>query len=122
VLIRRGNKTDPPVRIIFYFTLASTIGSGMLLLLGGWTSPSPSEWLGLAVITISSLLGQLFLTYSLQKAPVWVVSPFGYLTPVLGVLLGYFLWQEKMTTANLIGCSIIVFCGCLMLRSFKKIK
>ncbi len=122
VLIRRGNRTDPPIRIIFYFTLASTIGSGILLLGGGWATPSASEWLGLAVITASSLLGQLFLTYSLQKAPVWVVSPFGYLTPVLGVLLGYFLWQEKMTANSLMGCGIIVICGCSMLHLFKKIK
>ncbi len=122
VLIREGNKTDPPFRIIFYFTLASTIGSGLLLLKSGWVSPSANEWFGLAAITVSSLLGQLFLTYSLQKAPVWVVSPFGYLTPVLGLLLGSIFWQEKMTPTSLLGSCIIICCGSLMLRLFKKIK
>ncbi len=121
VLIRKGNRTDPPIRIIFYFTLSSTVGSGILLAGSSWTPPSTEAWVGLGVITVSSLFGQLFLTYSLQKAPVWVVSPFGYFTPVLGLLLGYFFWHEKMTTESLLGCTLIVICGCLMLRYFKRL-
>lgn len=115
VMIRRAQENDPALLVIFYFALSSTIGSGALLFVTGWVAPTPLEWWGLAAITASSFIGQLCLTRSLQKAPVWFVSPFGYLTPVLGLFLGILFWGEYPTTPGLAGGAIVIVCGILML-------
>lgn len=119
VMIRHTHKSDPPLLVIFYFVLSSMIGSGLALCGAGWTPPTPPEWLGLVFITATSFMGQLYMTRSLQRAPVWVVSPFGYLTPVLAFLLGVFLWGELPHAASLTGAGIVIVCGVLMLAFFR---
>jgi drug/metabolite transporter (DMT)-like permease len=115
VMIRRAQRDDSTLLVVFYFALSSTVGSGALLSLSGWTPPTPSEWWGLALITASSFIGQLCLTRSLQKSPVWLVSPFGYLTPVLGLFLGILFWEEYPDLHSLAGGGIVIVCGVLML-------
>ena len=122
VMIRQGNRSDSPLLIIFYFAFCSTIGSGCLLLFRGWQTPTGPEWLGLLVITLTSFAGQLFLTYALQKAPVWVVSPFGYFTPVLGLWLGWWLWGEKIGALSVIGSALVIVSGSVMLNFFRRLK
>lgn len=121
VMIRQGNKTDAPLLIIFYFTVSSTIGSGLLLIKTGWAAPTPAEWAGLFIVATSSLIGQMGLTYSLQKAPVWVVSPFGYFTPVLGLFLGHAIWKETLSTWQLAGGALVIVCGTVMLSFFRRL-
>lgn len=111
ILIRSSQKDESPFTIIFYFTVASTIGSALLLGPAGWVRPSAEAWLALGVVTVTSIIGQLGLTYSLRTAPVAVVSPFGYLTPVFGSVLGYFLWEESLTGMGLLGSALIIASG-----------
>lgn len=111
VMIRRSNQSDDPLLIVFYFTVVCTVGSGLLTLRTGWVPPGPELRPGLLVITASSLIGQLCLTYSLQKAPVWAVSPFGYLTPVLAAGLGAVLWREIPGVSGVLGGALIIVCG-----------
>jgi drug/metabolite transporter (DMT)-like permease len=61
----------------------------------------------------------VYLTRSLQKAPVWLVSPFGYLTPVLGFFLGLLLWEEVPGIASILGASIVIVSGVVMLVFFR---
>ncbi len=115
VLIRRSRHADDPLLVILYFTLTSTLASGAWTIAAGWVAPSAGEWAGLAAITVSSFIGQICLTYSLHKAPVWVVSPFAYLTPVLSLILGWMFWKEVPSAQNLAGCAIVIACGVVML-------
>ena len=115
VMIRRSRHADGPLLVIFYFTLTSTLATGLWTVFAGWTPPNFSEWAALAVITVSSFIGQLCLTYSLHKAPIWVVSPFAYMTPVLSLLFGWLLWREVPSTQNLLGSAIVIACGIVML-------
>lgn len=118
VMIRQSNKTDDPLLIVFYFTVACTAGSGLLMFKTGMVIPGVTEWLGLTAITVSSFIGQLCLTYSLQKAAVWKVSPFGYLTPVLGLALGILLWGEIPSTTSVLGSLLIIVCGSALVIHF----
>lgn len=122
VMIRQSRKSDPVLLIIFYFSAISAAGSGLFLLRAGWTAPTLYEWLGLAVLTVTSFVGQLCLTTSLQKSPVWVVSPFGYLTPVLSLGLGQWFWNETPTAAGLAGSVLVIVCGSVMLGYFRRLK
>ncbi len=115
VMIRHSRHVDGAILVVLYFTMTCTIGSGILLCFLGWLPPSGPEWAGLLLITLSSFAGQLCLTSSLHKAPVWVVSPFGYLTPVMGLLAGLFLWKEIPSPQNLLGSVVVIVCGIAML-------
>ncbi len=116
VLIRYSHEEEAPLTIIFYFTFVSTIASGLLLLKTGFVMPEPRDWMGLFAVTAFALLGQLGLTHSLRSAAVSVVSPFGYLTPVIGAFLGWWIWREALSPLSLLGSALIVLCGILMYR------
>ena len=118
VLIRRGNRTDDPLLIIFYFTVSSTVGSGILCLTLGWTRPDAAQWTGLALLTLTSFAGQLCLTHSLQKAPVWAASPLGFLTPVMGLGLGSYLWGQQAGVQEIAGASLIIAGGAYLVFDF----
>ena len=121
VMIRRGHKTDSPLLIIFYFSVCCALGSTILLLRTGCIAPTFSEWLGLLAISAASLLGQVFLTYSLRKSPVWAVAPFGYLTPVLSLVLGVFFWGETPSAANLLGGAMVILCGIVLVKKYGRV-
>lgn len=120
ILIRQSHQDETPLVIIFYFTVISTIGSAALLPLGGFLAPTPKEWLALLIVTVSSFIGQVGLTYSLRTAPVSVVSPFGYFSPVLGVFLGWLFWKEIPGGSSLAGSALIILCGTGLYRLHSK--
>ena len=120
VLIRRSHEKESALTIIFYFTVICTVGS-FILLRGpsGWVQPTPKEWLALAVVTVTSLLGQFGLTYSLKYAPVPIVTPFGYLTPVLGAILGWIFWGAPLNALSILGGALVITGGVVIYRSLK---
>ncbi|OGW77134.1 MAG: hypothetical protein A3J52_02470 [Omnitrophica bacterium RIFCSPHIGHO2_02_FULL_49_9] len=53
----------------------------------------------------------MFLTRSIQKAPISYVLPFSYLTPVFATFFGLLIWKERLTLQTLMGGAIIILCG-----------
>ena len=119
VLIRRSNKKESALTIIFYFTAICTVGSCLLLAPSGWVEPTRKEWLALGVVTVTSLLGQFGLTYALKCAPVPVVTPFGYLTPVFGAVLGWIFWGVPLNALSVLGGALVIAGGVVVYRSLK---
>jgi len=110
VLIRFSSEEDSPYTIIFYFTTISTIGSFPLLAFGfHW--PNITEWLMLLGVSVSAFFGQVWLTKSIQNAPVSFVLPFSYLTPVFAAILGALIWKEYLGMQSVVGGSIIIASG-----------
>lgn len=119
VLIRRSHDKESPLTIIFYFTVICAIGSWFLLMPIGWVAPNRSEWIALAVVSATSLFGQFGLTYSLKYAPVPVVTPFGYLTPVFGALIGWIFWDMPLSWNGILGGLLVIAGGVMIYRSLK---
>jgi len=119
VLIRQSHEEDSSLTIIFYFTAICTLGSALMIGSSGLVQPTRGEWLALGIVTLTSLLGQFGLTYALKCAPVWVVTPFGYFTPIFGALLGWVLWKEPLNTWGLAGGILIISGGALIYRSIR---
>lgn len=119
VLIRRSHEKESALTIIFYFTVICTIGSFILLVPSGWVEPTQKEWLALGVVTVTSLLGQFGLTYALKYAPVPIVTPFGYLTPVVGAALGWIFWGARLNGLSLLGGMLVITGGVVIYRSLK---
>ena len=113
VLIRFNGEDESPYTIIFYFTGISTLGS-LPLLATGFHWPNPAEWLTLLGVTISAFFGQVWLTRSIQEAPVSSVLPFAYLTPVFAAVMGTLLWKEYFGLQAFLGGVIIITSGVLI--------
>ncbi|MBI4395348.1 MAG: DMT family transporter [Candidatus Omnitrophica bacterium] len=110
VFIRFNDEGESPYTIIFYFTTISTLGSLPLLPLGfHW--PNAVEWLALGGVVAGAFFGQVWLTKSIQTAPVSFVLPFTYLTPVFCAVLGAFIWKEYLTFQAIIGGVMIIGSG-----------
>lgn len=114
LIIRFTHRDEDPLTIVFYFTWFSAAGSLGLMGFETWVVPTSAEWFVLGVVTVGAFAGQIALTHSLRGAPVSVVSPFGYFTPVFGLLLGALLWGEIPSPMALTGGAIIILCGVLL--------
>lgn len=116
VSIRRMAATEPPFRIVFYYTLIATFASA-LPLPWSWITPGPELWLVLLGIGIFACLGQLFVTRGYTLAPSAQIGPFTYSTVLFAAILGFFFWNEKLDLFTLGGGILIFFAGILAARN-----
>lgn len=110
IFIRTSSEEDSPYTIIFYFTVISTVGS-FPLMIPDFRWPNVTEWIWLLGVAAGSFFGQVGLTKSIQTAPVAVVLPFSYLTPVFAAVLGAFVLNEYLGFQAIIGGIIIIAGG-----------
>ena len=64
------------------------------------------SWLYL--VTIGSVVGFTAYTWLLANAPLWTVSTYAYVNPVVAILLGVLFRNEHLTVRILIGAAIVV--------------
>lgn len=105
---------EKTVAIVFYFSLSSTILS-LLTLPFGWVVPSFEEATMLIFAGIAGGMGQIFLTACYRFAPTAVIAPFDYTSMILALLVGYFIFSEVPTTIMLIGASVVITAGILII-------
>lgn len=99
-----------PMTVIFHFSFISSVGSG-LLMIPGYVSPTAKEWLMLVLIGVFGAMGQIFLTYSFQKAPASEVSVYDYSGILFSALLGLLVLGERLTANTVIGGALIIASG-----------
>ncbi len=110
ITIRQLNKTEPPVRIVFYFATIGTVFFGGLLAIF-WVTPSLPELGGLVVVGLIGGLSQLLMTYAYRHAPASTLAPFGYVSILWSTALGYLIWSELPGPRILIGAAIVIASG-----------
>lgn len=114
VCIRRMAATEPPIRIVWYFTLISTVISSIPLL-WTWQIPEPSLIGILVLIGALATLGQLLLTRGYTLAPAGQVGGFAYSEVVFGFTLGWIVWNELPDSLSVIGILAVCSAGMLIL-------
>ena len=106
ITLRQLRDTEHVAAIVFWFFVGSSIVGAILLpFVGQMHSP-----LTFALLIASGLTGglaQLFMTASLQKAPVAVVAPFDYLQIVGAIVFGWWLMSTTPTLSTLTGAALI---------------
>ncbi|MEW8562249.1 MAG: DMT family transporter [Candidatus Thiodiazotropha sp.] len=112
VTLRRLGRSEPSVRVVFYFALLSSIISAIPML-WSWQQPTPAEWGWLALIGLMGTLGQLMLTRGYAIAAAATVSPMTYASVLFGAAYGYLFWQETLTSQFVLGALLIAFAGIL---------
>jgi len=116
--VRRLTRTEPIIRIVFYFALISTVVSG-LPLIAARTTPAPALWPVLIALGILATLGQIFLTRAYAHAPAAQVGPFIYTTVVFAGLLDWLVFGRRALpdAAFVVGAVLVCAAGILALRS-----
>ena len=107
---------EPAWRIVFYFSLLSTIIAGLLALYFGFSPVTLSNLPYIIGIGVTALLGQLLLTYAYQVGRKFVVATLSYLGVVFAILFGALLFGESLDSITLLGIAIIAFSGILSAR------
>jgi len=114
VFIRKMVFTERTSAIVFYFTLTSTMLS-LLTIPFGWVVPAPREAILLILAGVFGGLGQILLTSSYRFADVSVIAPFEYVSIIFALGIGYFVFNEAPTLVMLIGASLVVAAGVLII-------
>ena len=114
VFVRKLVMTEKTPAIVFYFSLTATLLS-LATLPFGWVIPNPTEAALLIGAGLLGGVGQIFLTSSYREADASVVAPFDYASMIFALAIGYFVFAEVPTTTMLIGASVVVLAGCLII-------
>ena len=117
VWLRRLNQTVHPLAISFYYNLTGTL----VFFLWSWSSGWSEAWSEIhGMLLLLGLIGivqQVMLSYSFRFAEASLLAPFDYLSLPLALVFGYWFWNEFPDWLSLLGSTIILISGMmLMLR------
>lgn len=88
-------------------------------LVGEFTMPDGIQWAWIWVLSISALIGQIYLTKAFTYGKVGPVSAMGYSNIVFSVFFGVLLGDAIPNLISFIGIALIVFCGVIIAYSSK---
>jgi drug/metabolite transporter (DMT)-like permease len=104
---RQLTRTEPPVRIVFYFGALSTVLTAPPLA-GIWTSPSPAMWAALAGLGVVATAAQIFMTEGYKHGPPARVGPIMYVAVATAGILDWIFWRRVPDGLSLLGAGLIV--------------
>ena len=120
VTVRKLVMTERTPVIVFYFSLTATVLS-LATLPFGWVMPTLTEGLTLTLAGLLGGVGQILLTSSYREADASLVAPFDYASMLFALLIGYFVFDEVPTWTMLLGASIVIFAGILIIWRERKL-
>ena len=115
VTIRRMSYSEPAIRIVFYFTIFSTVISAGPLF-WSWQSFLPEVLWLLILIGLLAAVGQFFLTKGYSMAPAAQVGPLSYGNVVFATINGWIYWGETMDILAWVGALLICMAGIITTR------
>jgi drug/metabolite transporter (DMT)-like permease len=110
VLTRRISRDDSFATNMLYMGI---FGAAAITLIGmpGWVSPTPGEWLLMAVLSVTGVVAQLLLIQALKYANASTLQPFNYMLLVFATLIGLFGFGELPDTWTVLGALVIIASG-----------
>ncbi len=115
VTVRRLARSEPTLRIVFWFSLGMVVATAMPLL-WHWRTPDTGQWAWLGLMGLFGTLGQLFLTRGYGLAAASRLAPFTYASVVFGAVYGFLFWDETLDGGFVAGALLIGLAGGLALR------
>ena len=111
-LVRSLRGREYPLTVVMHFQLVGLV-TGFVSLFFDWKMPTGWDWFYLAVIGVSSQLGQIFLTSAFQKEKASGIAIIVYSGLIYGLLTGWFVFNEPQTLESLMGMFLVV-CGVIL--------
>lgn len=106
-MVRRLRATEKPMVVVFYFALVSSVGAVPLAIpVLQW--PTPTEWLLLLGVGVSTQLGQTFMTRGLHQETAGRATAAGYVQVVFAAAWGAVFFGDLPDAATGVGAALIV--------------
>lgn len=119
VTVRSLSFTEPPFRIVFYFTAFSAVVSALPLI--WFAQPLTQEQLALlAVVGILATTSQFCLTKAYQQASSADIGHFAYLAIVFSGVFAWGLWDEVPDILSITGALLVFASGFITLYAQRK--
>lgn len=112
-----GALGEPEWRVVFYFTLVSTLGGAAWMAFHTFHAINPQNFLILAGMGTSATLAQLAMTRAYRTGSTLVVGSLAYSTVIFASLWGILLWQEILPTGSWLAIALIVLSGVISLKA-----
>lgn len=111
-----GAMGEPEWRVVFYFTLFSTLGGGAWMLVHTFHPVTPTNFLLLLGMGTTATLAQLAMTRAYRTGKTLVVGSLAYTTVIFASLWGILLWGEILSPASWFAIALIILSGVISLR------
>ncbi len=110
IQIRRLIGKEPAITIVIYFTVISALMSFVSVPFG-WIVPNQTQLTALIVAGVIGGVGQILLTSCYRYADVSTIAPFEYVSLLLSLAIGWFVFADRPTVQMLLGALIVVSAG-----------
>ena len=121
ISIRSLSKTEPNYLIAFYFSILSLL-VGLSTIVNGWIWPTPFEAFLFLLLGLAGGVANLLLTQSYRLADASLVSPIKYLSLIVAIIAGYFIFSEIPKLMTLFGAGLIVVSSFIIFRREEVLK
>jgi drug/metabolite transporter (DMT)-like permease len=108
ISIRHLARTETATKLLFWFTLISTIATGAAMPFFA-QAHDVKTWLILVAACLFGTAGQALVTSALRYAPVALLAPFEYSQLVLATLFGWIIFSDLPSLQTFVGA--IFICG-----------
>jgi drug/metabolite transporter (DMT)-like permease len=112
-----GRLGEPEWRTVFYFTLVSTLGAGLWMLVHEFHSLSWEIAAIIAGLGTTATLAQLALTRAYRLGKTLVVGALAYSTVIFASLFGIVFWQDYLSVDEWLAIGLVVASGVLAVRA-----
>jgi drug/metabolite transporter (DMT)-like permease len=112
-----GKMGEPEWRVVFYFTLLSTVGAGLWMLLTSFHSVNRENLLILLGLGTTATLAQFAMTRAYGKGKTLVSGSLAYSTVVFASLFGIVLWGEMLPITGWLAIGLIAAGGILSIKA-----
>jgi drug/metabolite transporter (DMT)-like permease len=112
-VIQLSKLDEPDWRTVFYFTLVSTVGSGL------WISVNDCQklvWDDMSILIplgLSATIAQIAMTRAYRLGNTLVIGALSYLTIVFSGVISLLYFKETMRIEDLIGAALIIVSGAI---------
>jgi len=123
IVIKKLSKTEPDYLITMFFTIALIVTGGLSYFMG-WNKVNSEDIIYLFAIGICGSTGNIFLTMSIRKADISLVTPVKYLSLIFAIMAGIFIFEENISYLTLLGAFLIIISTAIIFRreAIKKVK
>lgn len=106
--ISKLKETEETINIVIYFPMLALPLTGIWCLFD-FTVPMGIEWLILLIIGVFTQIAQVCMTRAFLSTDTAIVAPFQYIGAIYALISGWFVFNEKLELASIIGVCLVVF-------------
>lgn len=113
-----GDAGEPEWRVVFYFSVAGTLGGALTQgVAGEYHAVNAQNLWTLLAIGLSATLAQLAMTRAYHSGNTLLVGTFAYSTVIFAALGGWLVFNEGLPPLSWLGMAVVVISGLLAKRA-----